>query len=79
VGIDKLFQKLELVAFDSDKKIRIYRFLQTFAHGSPIDEPQHDPNLLGEAPKVMTELLELVAAVDRPHFEELLRTLTDPP
>jgi wobble nucleotide-excising tRNase len=68
----ELMPKLERVAFDEHKKVRILRFLHTFSHGDKVDEAGHDPTLLAEAPQVMAEILELMRTEDARHYDEML-------
>ncbi len=75
----ELTAKLEEVAFDEHKKVRIIRFLHTFSHGDKIDEPGHDPTLLAEAPQVLTEILELIKAEDGKHFDGMLKAIDAAP
>lgn len=71
----ELTAKIEKVAFDEHKKLRIIRFLHTFSHGDKIDEPGHDPTLLAEAPQVLVEILELIKAEDEKHFDGMLAAI----
>ncbi len=56
----ELWQKMQEIAFDETKKVRILRLLHTHSHGDAIGEPEHDPSLLGEAGPVLKDLLEFI-------------------
>ncbi|MBX5463366.1 MAG: AAA family ATPase, partial [Steroidobacteraceae bacterium] len=66
-----LWHKLKEVIFDEAKKVRIYRFVQMHSHGAPLGESEHDSTLLGEAPAVLTDLLELMKSEDPQHFRAM--------
>lgn len=63
--------RLDRVAFDNAKKIRILRLLNTYSHAGAITEPEHDLSLLAETQPVLLDLLELMKAVDKDHYEGL--------
>lgn len=63
-----LWKKLRHINFDQAKKVRILRFVHTYSHTDSIGEPQHDPSLLGEAPAVLRDLLDLIKSEDPQHF-----------
>ncbi len=67
-----LWQKVKRVNFDEAKKLRIVRFLHTHSHSDVVGEPQHDPSLLAEAGAVLKDLLELIEAQDKPHFDAMV-------
>lgn len=68
-----LGQKMEGVTFDEAKKLRILRFLHTHSHSDAVGEPEHDPSLLAEAGSVLKDLLELIEAQDKAHFDAMVR------
>lgn len=71
----RLAKQLDEVAFDAAKKTRILRFLHTYSHTIGVGEPGHDPYGLAEAGQILSELLELIAASDPPHFESMLELI----
>lgn len=71
-----LYEKLEHVDFDSAKKARILRFLQTHSHGGEVDDPEHDISILSETPEVLKDILDLFKSEDKRHFEEMEKTIT---
>lgn len=73
-----LAKKLERVGFDAKKKVRVLRFLHTYSHGDRIEEPSHDPSLLGETPQVLAELLELIGSEDPHHHSEMMNLIASP-
>ena len=71
-----LRQKMLDVDFDEAKKSQILRFVHTYSHNDAIVEPDHDPSLLGEAPSVLSGLLELINKEDPRHFERMTKLVT---
>jgi wobble nucleotide-excising tRNase len=65
--------RLERVVFDNSKKTRILRLLNTYSHASAITEPEHDLSLLAETQPVLLDVLEMMKAVDKPHYDGLER------
>jgi len=63
-------------AFDSVKKARILRFVQTFSHDNKIPEEEHDLFLLGEARDVLEDILALVECEDPEHYKGMLKTIS---
>jgi wobble nucleotide-excising tRNase len=63
--------RLERVAFDSAKKTRILRLLNTYSHSGAITDPEHDLSLLAETQPVLLDVLEMMKAVDKGHYEGL--------
>lgn len=74
----ELWQKMQEVAFDETKKVRILRLLNTHSHGNTIGEPEHDPSLLGEAGAVLKDLLEFIKAQDLGHYEAMVQLVSPP-
>lgn len=66
---DKIERKLDAIAFDQAKKIRMLRFLHVHSHYDQVGEPEHDLSLLAEAPSVLSDLLELIKSVDLEHYD----------
>ena len=73
----KLWQKLQAVKFDEARKLRIYRFLNTYSHSSDIGEPEHDPTVLAESASVLNDLLDLIKSEDQAHYQAMIK-LVDP-
>lgn len=63
--------RLDRVTFDSAKKTRILRLLNTYSHAGAIADPEHDLSLLAETQPVLLDVLELMKTVDRDHYEGL--------
>ena len=72
----ELRQKMLNVDFDEAKKSQILRFVHTYSHNDAIVEPDHDASLLGEAPTVLSGLLELINREDPRHFERMMKLVT---
>ena len=73
----ELWQKLQAVKFDDARKLRIYRFLNTYSHSSDIGEPEHDPTVLAESASVLNDLLDLIKSEDQAHYQAMIK-LADP-
>ena len=73
----ELDKKIHSVApnFDSVKKARILRFVQTFSHENRIAENEHDLFLLGEAREVLRDVLDLVNTEDPEHHNGMLQAI----
>jgi len=75
---DDLSKRLDLVAFDADKKTRILRLLHTYSHGTSIVDAEHDPTILSETRPVLRDVLALIESVDPAHYEGLTRLVNTP-
>ena len=71
-----LWEKMRNVDFEEAKKSQILRFVHTYSHNDTIVEPDHDPSLLGEAPAVLSGLLDLIKKEDPRHFERMVNLVT---
>jgi len=67
-GKGSIHKRLEGIKFDPAKKDRIRRFCDTHSHSRVIDEPEQDPVILGEAPHVAEDVMDLIRTVDQEHF-----------
>ena len=64
----KLEKKLDDIDFDPAKKSRVLRFLHVHSHFDQVVPPEHDLSVLSETPAVLSELMDLIQAVDKEHF-----------
>lgn len=71
-----LAPRFDRVSFDDAKKTRILRLLNTYSHAGAIAEPEHDLSLLAETKPVLLDVLEMMKAVDKDHYEGLERLVT---
>lgn len=71
-----LQQQLNQVDFDHAKKSRILRFLHTYSHHGHIADPEHDLTILSETPKVLANVLELIEAVDKGHYDGMIAAIS---
>ncbi len=69
---DSLWNKVNRLSFDEVKKTQVLRFLNVYSHDETIGTPQHDPTLLAESNTVLGNLLELIQAVDREHYDAMI-------
>lgn len=74
-----LAPRLERVDFDSAKKTRILRLLNTYSHAGAIADPGHDLSLLAETQPVLRDILEMMMVVDREHYDGLLKLVAVQP
>lgn len=71
-----LHPRLDRVSFDNAKKTRILRLLNTYSHAGAISDPEHDLSLLAETQPVLRDVLELMEAVDKDHYDGLIKAVT---
>ena len=75
-GSPSLYQKMESIDFDTAKKNKILRFVDTYSHNSRIAGSEHDPSILQESPSIMSDILDLLESVDSSHFESMKHLVT---
>ena len=63
---------MELVEWDTARKLRILRFLHAYSHGDAIGDPEHDASLLCETRPVLSDLLAFMKDEDPRHFSAML-------
>ena len=49
------------------------RFVHSYSHGDAIDEPEHDPALVGQSSLILSDVVDLIEAVDPEHHRGLVR------
>lgn len=67
-----LAQQLETLEGDPAAKARIIRFLHTNSHMEQISGPEHYLSVLSKAPAVLTDLLALLRANDKQHYDAIM-------
>jgi len=67
-----LYQKLEAIDFDENKKTAIYKFTNDQSH---ITGKGFDPSLVSETQKNISYLLEMIESVFPSHYEVLTKTV----
>lgn len=67
-----LYNALQIVQFEENKKTRILRFVHTQSHGADL-VPGHDPTALGECRGVLEDLFGLMKALDDGHFSAMVQ------
>ena len=70
-----LAKSFDRVDFDSARKTRILRLLNTYSHSGGISDPEHDPSVLSETREVMRAILELIQTVDCDHYQGMMNLL----
>jgi wobble nucleotide-excising tRNase len=68
-----LAQQMETLVGDPAAKARIVRFLHTHSHMEQVSEPEHDLSVLSEAPAVLADMLALIEANDKGHYEAMMK------
>jgi len=48
----------------------------SYSHAEAISDPGHDLSLLAETQPVLRDLLELMEAVDKEHYDGLIKAVT---
>ncbi len=71
-----LAPRLDRVSIDGAKKTRILRLLNTYSHAGAITDPEHDLSLLAETQPVLLDVLEMMKAVDKDHYDGLEKLIT---
>jgi hypothetical protein len=56
---------------------RILGFLHAHSHEDNIGAPEHDANILSETKQIMTDILELINALDKDHFDGMKRCIKE--
>lgn len=74
--VGELYQKLQGVEYDSNKKTRILRFLHTYSHFDQVAQPEHDLSVLAETPAVLREVLDFIRHCDPGHFTSMTALAT---
>ncbi|WP_408342658.1 hypothetical protein [Paraburkholderia sp. RL17-337-BIB-A] len=74
--VGELYQKLQGVEYDSNKKTRIRRFLHTYSHFDQIAQPEHDLSVLAETPAILRKVLDLIRHCDPGHFTSMTALAT---
>ncbi|MFB9127108.1 hypothetical protein E2553_39990 [Paraburkholderia dipogonis] len=68
-----LAQQMDALSGDAAAKARIVRFLHTHSHMEQVSEPEHDLSVLSEAPAVLADLLALIEANDKGHYDAMMK------
>lgn len=74
-GENRLFSMLQAISYDETKKVKILRFLHVHSHDDSVGTPEHDASILAETPRIMGDLLALIKAADKGHYEEMMIAL----
>lgn len=76
VGVTNIESRLSHIDFDSVKKTRINRFVQTHSHPRYESGIQDfDMSLLGEATDIINDLLIMVVNEDKKHYDHLVKSV----
>lgn len=75
-GVTNIDSRLVHIDFDPIKRTRINRFVQTHSHPRYESGVQDfDMSLLGEAPEVIKDLLEMIGHEDQKHYDHLVKSV----
>ncbi|MEK7550312.1 MAG: AAA family ATPase [Patescibacteria group bacterium] len=78
LGVTDIHKRLEHIEFDSIKKTRIERFVQTHSHPRYESGVQDfDMTILSETRSIVNDLLELVKTEDERHYNFMLKSITE--
>ncbi|HZL05983.1 MAG TPA: hypothetical protein VFE45_11310, partial [Coriobacteriia bacterium] len=75
-GKTGLNAQLELIPFDTAKKNRIVRFLDTYSHNRQVGEADDDALVLAESSAVLRDLLSLMEQTDETHYKQMVELVT---
>ena len=70
-----LYDRVQLIDFDRERKVRIIRLVETYSHSDSLDDPGHDPTLLTETRLVVRDVLALIQASDPAHHAAMMALL----
>lgn len=77
-SVSNIYERLSHLEFDSKKKERIRRFVETHSHPRYESGVQDfDMTILGETTEILNDLLELVETEDKKHYDFLVKSVTD--
>lgn len=65
--------RMDSIGFDEGRKRRILAFVNAHSHNDAIAEQEHDTELLAEAPKVLSDIMDLIKAVDSEHYDRMVK------
>ena len=68
-GVITFGGRMDKVEFDEAKKRRIQAFVNAHSHNFAIAEPEHNVELLGEAPNVLSDIMSLMKTMDPEHYD----------
>lgn len=72
-----IYERLKRIEFDSIKKTRIHRFVETHSHPRYESGVQDfDMTILSETPEIVADLLLLVKTEDKKHFDFLVQSIS---
>lgn len=74
----ELYQKFEGIPFDTAKKTRILRFLNSYSHFQQITEGEQDPSILSETPTILKDVLVLIKKLDPEHYQRMVDLVSPP-
>jgi len=76
-GHNRLWKQMDAIEFDTEKKSRIYRYMQTHSHRQAVGTPDEDLTLLGESQAVVRDVLEFMRAADADHVARMIAKVTN--
>ncbi|MBX3183946.1 MAG: AAA family ATPase [Polyangiaceae bacterium] len=74
----RLDRVVDTYNYDTAKKTRVLRLLNTYSHAGAIADPEHDLSLLAETQPVLLDVLELMKTVDKDHYDGLEKLVAPP-
>ena len=70
-GSGELGTALRKVSLDTATRKRIDRFVNAYSHWRIVGEPDQNPFILGEAPSIFQDILDLIKTEDPTHYTEM--------
>ena len=70
-----VFERLQRIDFEPERKVRILRLLDTYSHSDSITDSSHDPTLLSETRAILRDVLALIEASDQAHYSAMMALL----
>lgn len=69
---NRLWNQIDAIPFDTAKKARIYRFLQTHAHRDAVGDADEDLTQLSESRAILSAVLDFMRAADADHVDRMI-------
>ena len=70
--------RMDKIDLDEERKRRILTFVNTHSHNIAIAEPEHDVELLAEAPDVLSDIMDLMQTMDPEHYASMVSVVKQP-
>ena len=68
-----LGDRMDIIDFDEGRKRRMLAFANAYSHNDAIAEQEHNAELLGETPEVLSDIMDLIKSVDSEHYDRMAK------